>query len=128
MPEEVPLDCVVYRAVKVRDIKEDGTPKSGSFADLADDDGSHDYMSVYFADQMAAAGKSLEDLQSKWGEDYAIFAFTAAELVSSGEHLWRDPNDEFPGHGACKRVGNSKRTLAQKRGLARQARPAKDLE
>jgi hypothetical protein len=79
-------------------------------------------MSVYFADQMSAAGKTLGDLQEHWGDGYQIYAFTARELVESGERLWRDPDNDFPGHGACKRAEGSKRTLSQKRALARIAK------
>ncbi len=125
-PDEIPPDCIVYRAIRVVDIKEDRTPKSCAFTDLADADGSKDYMSVNFSDEMAAAGKTLEDLKKHWGDRYEIFQFAAQDLVTNGERLWRDPDDDFVGHGACKRNDNGKRSLAQKRTLARLAKPANE--
>lgn len=127
MPEggdlgQIPPDCVVYRAVKLIDLKPDGAPQSGCFSDLADADGSKDYMSVYFADEMAANEVSVKDLAAHWGERYAIVEFTAADLAAEGEAVWRDPDGEFPGHGACKRADGSKRTVGQKRRIAKLAR------
>ncbi|MGH3569455.1 MAG: hypothetical protein ACRDRH_26250 [Pseudonocardia sp.] len=124
---DVPDDCVVYRVVKREDVKGDGTPGSGSFSDKAGEDGSHYYMSVYFEDEMRAAGKNVNDLQNHWNSDndrYIVYQFAAAELRVKGEKLWREPNDEFPGHGACKRCDDSERTRGQKRSLAKLAKPA----
>lgn len=125
--QNVADDCVVYRVVKREDVKSDGTPGSGSFSDKADEDGSHYYMSVYFEDEMRAVGKNVHDLQNHWNSDgdrYTVYQFTTAELRARGEKLWRDPNDEFPGHGACKRRDDSERTRGQKRNLAKIAKPA----
>jgi hypothetical protein len=127
IPEEIPPDCMVYRLAKKSDIKPDGTPNSSCFSDMAAEDGSSDYMSVYFSDEIQAAGKSVSDLQQAWGPKYTVLAFRAADLREQGEQLWRDPIDEFPGHGACKRADGAKRTLGQKRNLAKIARVAPEL-
>ncbi len=80
-------------------------------------------MSIYFADEMAAAGLSALDLQKHWGvERYTVVAFTAKDLRDQGERLWRDPNEDFVGHGACKRDGGSERTRSEKRNLAKLAK------
>lgn len=129
VPDEVPDDCIVYRVVMRQGVKPDGTPGSGSFSDKADEDGSHYYMSVHFEDEMRVAGKNVEDLKAHWnsnGDRYTVYQFTAGELRGEREKLWRDPNDEFPGHGACKRHDNSERTRGQKRNLAKIAKPATD--
>ncbi len=127
VPDDVPLDCTVYRVAKKVYVKPDGTPQSGCFADKAAEDGSSYYMSVYFSDEMAAVGKSVADLQKIWGEDYTVLEFGAGELLEQGERLWREPNNDFPGHGACKRSDYSERTRGQKRNLARIARVAAEL-
>jgi hypothetical protein len=93
-------------------------------SDMAAADGSKDYMSIYLADGMQANGKSLADLQDHWGPGYKIVEFTAVELRAAGEEVWRDDDENFPGHGACKRADGSKRTAGQKKALARLSRPA----
>lgn len=126
---EVPDDCTVFRVVKKADIKPDGTPESGCFADKAADDGSSNYMSVYFSDEIEDAKLSVRDLQEKWGSDiYTVVAFHVAVLRAEGERLWRDPNDDFVGHGACKRLGDSTRTRSQKRRLAKLSKPVPGLD
>jgi hypothetical protein len=127
IPDEIPPDCTVYRLAKKCDIKPDGTPKSSCFSDKAAEDGSSNYMSVYFSNEMQAAGKSVLDLQQVWGSKYTVLAFRAADLRKQGEQLWRDPIDEFPGHGACKRADGANRNLRQKRNLAKIARVAPEL-
>jgi hypothetical protein len=127
IPDEIPSDCTVYRLAKKEDIKLDGTPKSSCFSDKAEEDGSSNYMSVFFSDEIQAAGKSVLDLQQAWGSKYTVLAFRAAVLREQGERLWRDPIDEFPGHGACKRADGANRTLPQKRNLAKIARVAPEL-
>ncbi len=127
IPDEVPPDCTVYRLAKNSDIKPDGTPQSDCFSDKAAGDGSAYYMSVYFSDEMQAAGESVLDLQQKWGPEYTVLAFRAADLREQGERLWRDPRGEFPGHGACKRADGAERSRGQKRKLARIARISPEL-
>ena len=127
IPDDIPPDCTVYRLAKKEDIKPDGTPKSSCFSDKAEEDGSSNYMSVYFSDEIQAAGKSVLDLQQTWGSKYTVLAFGATDLRDQGEQLWRDPIDEFPGHGACKRADGTNRTLRQKRNLAKIARVAPEL-
>jgi hypothetical protein len=128
IPDEIPPDCTVYRLAKNEDIKPDGTPKSSCFSDKAEEDGSSNYMSVFFSDEIQAAGKSVLDLQQAWGADkYTVLAFRAADLREQGERLWRDAIDEFPGHGACKRANGANRTLPRKRNLAKIARVAPEL-
>jgi hypothetical protein len=127
IPDEIPQDCMVYRLAKRDDIKPDGTPKSSCFSDKAEEDGSSNYMSVFFSDEMQAAGKSVLELQQAWGSKYTVLAFRAAELREQGERLWRDPIDTFPGHGACKRANGANRSLPQKRNLAKMARVAPEL-
>jgi hypothetical protein len=127
IPDEIPPDCMVYRVAKKRDIKPNGTPQSDCFSDKEADDGSSYYMSVYFSDEMQPAGKSVKDLQQEWGSEYTVLAFSAAELRDQGERLWRDSNDEFPGHGACKRADDAERTRGQKRKLAKIAKIAPEL-
>jgi hypothetical protein len=112
------------RVVKRSDVKETGKPGSGSFSDQAAEDGSKYYMSVYFEDAMADAGKTAADLEAHWnrdGDNYRVYQFSAKALRDAGEKLWRDPNDDFPGHGACKRHDDSERTRGQKRELARRS-------
>jgi hypothetical protein len=127
IPDEIPQDCIVYRLAKRDDIKPDGTPKSSCFSDKAEEDGSSNYMSVFFSDEMQAAGKSVLELQQAWGSKYTVLAFRAADLREQGERLWRDPIDKFPGHGACKRANGANRRLPQKRNLAKMARVAPEL-
>jgi hypothetical protein len=127
VPDEIPPDCTVYRLAKKEDIKPDGTPKSSCFSDKAEEDGSANYMSVYFSDEIQAAGKSVLDLQEAWGSKYTVLAFRAEDLREEGERLWRDAIDQFPGHGACKRADGANRTLRQKRNLAKIARVAPEL-
>lgn len=126
-PDDVPPDCTVYRVAKKAYIKPDGTPQSDCFADKGLEDGSSYYMSVYFSDEMDLAGKSVLDLQANWGDDYTVLAFSAGDLRAQGERLWRDPNEEFPGHGACKRADDAERTRGQKRKLAKVAKVAPEL-
>lgn len=127
IPDEVPPDCTAYRLAKKSDIKPDGTPQSNCFSDKGADDSSSCYMSVYFSDEMQEAGKSVSDLQKAWGPGYIVLAFSVADLREQGERLWRDPIDEFPGHGACKRADGAKRTASQERNLAKIARVAPEL-
>ena len=108
-------------------IKSGGTPQSDCFADKRSEDGSSYYMSVYFSDEMELAGKSILDLQASWGKEYTVLAFTASDLRTQGERLWRDPTGGFPGHGACKRADGSERTRGQKRNLAKVAKVASEL-
>lgn len=126
IPEDVPQDCIVYRVAKKAHIKPDGTPQSACFSDKGHDEDSY-YMSVYFSDEMELAGKTVTDLQRHWGDAYTVLALSAAELRDQGERIWRDPNDEFPGHGACKRADGSERTRGQKRCIARIAKIAPEL-
>lgn len=126
-PDDVPPDCTVYRVAKKAYIKPDGTPQSDCFADKGFEDGSSYYMSVYFSDEMELVGESVLDLQAIWGEDYTVLAFNANDLRVLGERLWRDPNDAFPGHGACKRADGTERTRSQKRKLAKIAKIAPEL-
>jgi len=102
-------------------------PQSDCFSDKGTDDGASYYMSVYFADEMAAAGRGVRDLQAHWGDAYVVLEFEASELRAEGEDLWRDPNGEFPGHGACKRADGSERTRGQKRQLAKRSKIASEL-
>lgn len=127
VPDDVPQNCAVYRVVKKAYVKPDGTPQSDCFADKAAEDDSSYYMSVYFSDEMVATGKSAADLQKVWGDDYTVLEFNAGELREQGERLWRDSNNDFPGHDACKRSDYSERTRGQKRNLARIARVAAEL-
>lgn len=123
---EISGDCIVYRVVKRSDVKETGKPGSGSFSDKADEDGLKYYMSVYFEDGIAEAGKTVADLGKHWnrdGDHYAVYQFTARDLRDAGEKLWRDADDDFPGHGACKRQDDSERTRGQKRELVRRSEP-----
>lgn len=126
IPEGVPQNCIVYRVAKKEYIKPDGTPQSACFSDKGHDEDSY-YMSVYFSDEMELAGKTVTDLQRHWGDAYTVLALSAAELRDQGERIWRDPNDEFPGHGACKRADGSERTRGQKRYIARIAKIAPEL-
>lgn len=83
-------------------------------------------MSVYLEDEMRAAGETAQSLQDHWNKDgdhYTIVQFVARKLRREGEKIWRDPTDEFPGHGACKRSDDSERTRGQKRNLAKLAEP-----
>ena len=122
IPDEVPPNCTVYRVAKKRDIKPDGTPQSDCFSDKGRADGSAYYMSVYFSDEMQLAGRSVSDLQKVWGSEYTVLEFRASDLQEQGERLWRDPTDEFPGHGACKRADGAERSRGQKRKLAKIAK------
>lgn len=126
IPEIVPQDCTVYRVAKKAYIKPNGKPQSDCFSDKGDDADSY-YMSVYFSDEMKLAGKTVTDLQRHWGDAYTVLAFSAAALRDQGEHIWREPNDEFPGHGGCKRADRSERTRGQKRNLAKLAQIAPEL-
>lgn len=127
--DEILDECIVYRVVKKADVKHNSRAQSGCFSDKAAEDGSSDYMSVYFADQMNAAGLSAADLQARWGvEKYTVVQLTAKEMRAQGERLWRDKNDEFVGHGASKRADGTKRTVSQKRGLANAADIVEGLE
>jgi hypothetical protein len=116
VPDEVPADCVVYRMVRRAELKDNGEFQSPNFTDKGD------YMSVYFEDGMRAEGKTVEDLEKHWGENYEAVAFKASELRRSGEAVWRDANDEFPGHGAVKRQDSSRRSTKQKHDLAKMAK------
>ena len=126
IPKGVPQDCIVYRVAKKAYIKPDGTPQSDCFSDKGHDEDSY-YMSVYFSDEMESAGKTVTDLQQHWGDAYTVLALSSAELRDQGERIWRDPNNEFPGHGACKRADGSERTRGQKRCIARIAKIAPEL-
>lgn len=126
VPDEVPQDCTVYRVAKKSYIKPDGSPQSDCFSDKGTSDETY-YMSVYFSDEMESAGKTVDDLQKIWGDDYTVLAFSAADLRDQGERVWRHPNGQFPGHGACKRADGSERTRSQKRKLAKIAKVAPEL-
>lgn len=124
VPDEIPSDCLIYRMVKVRDIKDDGTPSSSAFSDNPRDiAGAEHYMSVYAHDELVANGWSVQKLAEQWGPEYRPYALTAGELRAKGERLWRAPMGEVPGHAACKRSDDGKRTGGQKRELARRSRP-----
>jgi hypothetical protein len=118
---------MVYRVAKRRHIKPNGRPQSDCFSDKEAEDGSSNYMSVYFSDEMQLAGRSVLDLQQEWGPEYTVLAFRAADLQEQGERLWREAQGEFPGHGACKRADGTERTRGQKRNLAKIAQIAPEL-
>lgn len=108
--------------VKVNEIKESGEPISSCFCDNPrDKDGSENYMSVYVHDCLVANNWTPQKLYEFWGVQYRVFCFTAEYLRSKGERLWRAPMGAIPGHSGCKRIDDSKRSVGQKRELARKA-------
>lgn len=123
IPLEIPDDCLIYRMVKARDIKATGEPISSCFCDNPNDaHGNANYMSVYARDGLLGNGWTLQKLYEWWGSQYRVFCFTAGSLMAKNENLWRAPMDEIPGHCACKRNDQRKRSLGQKRELARMAK------
>ena len=116
VPDEVPDDCIVYRMVRRDELKPNGQYNSPNFTDK------EGYMSVNFEDEMRAAGKTADDLEEHWGPAYEAVSFIAGDLRKMGEKVWRVPVEDFPGHGGVKRADDSKRTVSQKRDLAKEAK------
>ncbi|MDX8051880.1 hypothetical protein SK571_21015 [Lentzea sp. BCCO 10_0798] len=97
----------MYRLIREDWVKtEDGEerPTSQSFHNT--DDGA---MSVFFADEMAAAGASVADLIQTFPPFSRAVTFTAGELRALGQTVERDKIEEFPGHGAVRHPDKDRR-------------------
>jgi len=59
-------------------------------------------MSIYLEDEILLAGLSVEELQKGW-DGYWVFSLTVGELREAfGQVVTRDPQSDFPGHGAVR--------------------------
>lgn len=129
--DPVPDDCVVYRILKdPDDIKETGEVKTTAFSNSSPQEGESEedtYMSVFLADEMKAAGKTVDDLLAWWPKGpVKVAPFTAGELRALGEEVSRHPIEDFPGHGGVRRSDRKRRSGGQKKNLARRAKPFPD--
>jgi hypothetical protein len=88
-------------------------PSSQAFQDRPESQA----MSVYLADDIVAAGRSIDELQKLW-EGYWIFSLTINQLRDDfGQEVIRDPQANFPGH-ALVRDPSGKRSAGKRSRMA----------